>query len=240
VATVIVIAAAGAGGALLFAIAENGDSTFPDLIKHVAYPAAAVIAALMIIAALVRWRRLWSGVLLGIWTGLVGTVVLEVIREIGFRMFHSMPGDIPKLMGVLLQSRLMQGPSAISNLAGWGDHFWNGAMFAVPYVLLLGGFPRSRPHWNGAAIGAVYGALLGTGFLLSPLPRALGAGTFGAQFGARMAVTVYVAHVGFGAAMGWLVHRFGKRLDPIWVPALWMFYRCIGRDQPARLTPSDA
>lgn len=101
-ATAVVAAAAAASGAVLFAVAENGDSTFPQLIEHVAYPAAAVIAVIAVVtvvAAAARWRRLWVGVLLGVRTGIAGTIVLEAVREIGFREFHSMPGDLPQLMG---------------------------------------------------------------------------------------------------------------------------------------------
>jgi hypothetical protein len=87
-------------------------------------------------------------------------------------------------------------------------------------VLVLGGFPQRGRHWHGGLLGAGYGVLLGTGFLASPVPRAMGVGHIGTQFGARFAVTVYLAHIGFGALMGWLTHRFGKRLDPIWIPAL--------------------
>lgn|SRR5487761_1071744 len=125
-ATVIALAAAAAGGAVLLAIAEDGYFTFQGLVLNVAVPAAVVIAVLAAAAALARRRRLWAGILLGFWTGLAGTVVLEAVRETGFRVFHSMPGDLPQLMGVLLTNRIMLGPDAWSNLAGWGDHFWNG------------------------------------------------------------------------------------------------------------------
>lgn len=135
---------------------------------------------------------------------------------------------------MLLTNRMMQGPDLASNLAGWGDHAWNGAMFAVPYVLAVGGFPRRGRHWHGAAMGAVYGALLGTGFLLSPVPRALGVGVFGSDFGARFAVTVYLAHVGFGAAVGALTHRFGRNLDPIWVPLRQLVTGRVGRAREGR------
>jgi hypothetical protein len=219
-ATLVVTAASGAAGAILFAIAEDGYSTFPALIGQAGVPAAVVIVAATVAAAAARRPRLWKGVLLAVWTGLFGTVVLEAVREIGFRGFHSMPGDLPQLMGVLLTSRIMDGPDLASNLAGWGDHFWNGAMFAIPYVLILGGFPRHGRHWHGALIGAAYGLLLGTGFLVSPVPIAVGAGFFRNAMAPGFAIAVYLAHTGFGAFVGWLVHRFGRNLDPIWVPAL--------------------
>jgi hypothetical protein len=237
-ATAVVMAAAGVAGAILFAVAEDGYFTFPGLILNVAAPAGAVIAVLAITAAMARWHRLWAGALLGLWTGLAGTVLMEAIREIGFRFFHSMPGDLVQLMGVLLTNRIMSGPDLWSDLAGWGDHFWNGAMFAIPYVLIVGGFPRRGRHWHGALIGACYGALLATGFLISPVPRATGAGFFGDQMAPQFAITVYLAHLGFGSLTGWLVHRFGAGLDPIWTTVLRFGRQLTRRDSLPEHVPA--
>jgi hypothetical protein len=215
--TGVVLAGATAAGSLLFAIAEGGRGTLPELVLHVGVPGAVAV----ILAPLLAWRisgpRLGRAVLLGAAVGVAGTVVLELVRETGFRVFESMPGDIAMLMGVLLTDRIMQGPDAVSNIAGWGYHVWNGAMFGITYAVLVGGFPRRRGGaLAGTVMGMVYGLALGTGFLLSPVPNAVGAGKFGADFGAKFAITVYLAHAGFGALVGWLVHRFGRRIEPLW------------------------
>lgn len=79
-------------------------------------------AVAVILAPLLAWRingpRLGRAALLGAAAGVAGTVVLELVRETGFRVFESMPGDIAMLMGVLLTDRIMQGPDAVSNIAG--------------------------------------------------------------------------------------------------------------------------
>jgi hypothetical protein len=168
---------------LVVAVAEDGYFTFPGLIGNVAVPAGAVIAALAIAAAMARWHRLWAGILLGAWTGLAGTALMEVIRETGFRAFHSMPGDLVQLMGVLLTNRIMSGPSL----------------------------------WS-----------------------ATGAGFFGDLMAPQFAITVYLAHMGFGALAGWLVHRFGAGLDPIWTPALDLARRFTRRDSPPGHVPAGA
>ena len=209
---VLALAAAGASGALLFAIAEAGYSTFGQLATAVVLPAIALLAAMMVVSWRMRWRWLLRALLSGVLAGAVATIGLEIIRGVGFNVFHSMPGSLPKLMGVLVTGRIMQGPDLVSNLAGWGDHFWNGAMFGLVYVLLVG---RARPMW----VGAVYGAILGTGFLLSPVPVAIGVGTFGAQFGASFAITVYLAHMVFGVSIAWLTFRFGLGAS-LWEEAL--------------------
>ena len=208
----LALAAAGASGSVLFAVAEAGYSTFAQLGSDVLVPAMALFATIVIGALAGRWRWLLRVVLSGMLAGAVATVGLEMVRAVGFRVFHSMPGSLPMLMGVLLTGRIMQGPDLLSNLAGWGDHFWNGAMFGLVYVLLVG---RRRPLW----VGLAYGAILGTGFLVSPVPVAIGVGIFGAQFGAPFAITVYLAHIVFGALLAWLACRFGRG-DSLWEAAL--------------------
>ena len=223
VATAITLVAATAAGALLLAISSDGTVTLTHLLTTVAAPAAIALVVVVVLAAAMRWRRLMVGILTGFWTGLVATIGLEVVREIGFRGFHSMPGDLPKLIGIKVLGRMvMQGPDLSSNLAGWGFHFWNGAMFGIIYVLLVGGFPRRHAHRKLAAagIGAFYGALLGTGFLLSPLSRVTGAGIFGSISGPPYVITVYAAHLMFGAILGLLTHHFARKLSPIWTPVL--------------------
>ncbi len=208
IAALVVLALAGASGALLFAVAEAGYSTFQQLGQAILLPAAAVLVLTGALAWARRWTYLRSGLITGAWMGAVATVGLEIVRIVGFRVFHSMPGSLPMLMGVLLTGRIMQGPDLVSNLAGWADHFWNGAMFGVVYVLILG----RRPLW----VGIVYGLVLGTGFLLSPVPAALGVGLFGSQFGPGFAITVYLAHGLFGGILGWLGLRYLPGRSAIW------------------------
>lgn len=222
VATLVVLAAVGASGALLFAVAEAGYSTLQQLGQTVLLPAAGVLVLVGIVAWARHWTWLARGLIMGAWTGAVATIGLEIVRAVGFRVFHSMPGSLPMLMGVLLTGRIMQGPDLVSNLAGWADHFWNGAMFGVVYVLIVG----KRPLW----VALVYGFVLGTGFLLSPVPNAMGVGYFGSQFGAGFAVTVYVAHVLFGGILGWLCLRYLTAWRAIWEqPLPW---RRAGKMQP--------
>ena len=61
---------------------------------------------------------------------MAATVALEVVRITGFRI-GAMPGDLPRLMGVLILNRFAEGPGTGSDLAGWAYHFWNGAAFGI-------------------------------------------------------------------------------------------------------------
>ncbi|MEO7131490.1 MAG: hypothetical protein ABIZ07_08975, partial [Dermatophilaceae bacterium] len=218
------LVAATAAGALLLAISSSAVVTLPYLLTWVAAPAAVVLVLLLVGGRALLWRRLAVGIMTGFWIGLVSTIGLEIVRETGFRGFHSMPGDLPMLIGIKVLGRMvMQGPDLSSNLAGWGFHFWNGAMFGIIFVLLIGGFPRSGGvvgSWAAAGMGALYGVVLGTGFLLSPLSVVTGAGIFGANSGPPYVVTVYLAHLVFGAILGLLTHHFARTMAPLWTPVI--------------------
>ncbi len=205
---------------MLLTIAENGNASLRTLVLEVAVPVAAVILVLVLVSIALRSRSVRDALLLGLAFGALSTAGLELVRNIGFYEFQSMPGQLPELMGVLITNRIMDGPDLASNIVGWTDHIWNGAMFGVTYALVVGGFPRRGGHWMGAGVGATFGLLIGTGFLLSPVSRATGAGIFGSNMGPKYAITVYLAHLAFGGALGWLVHRFGSRTEPIWERAL--------------------
>ncbi|UQA97077.1 hypothetical protein [Streptomyces halobius] len=221
VLTALVLAGATAAGALLFALAEGGYATLPDLVSEVGIPGAITVVLAPLIALGISGPRLRRAVLLGALAGIAGTVVLELVREIGFRVFDSMPGDIAMLMGVLLRDQIMRGPDTASNITGWADHVWNGAMFGVIYAVLVGGFSfrRHGGALTATGLGTLYGLVLATGFLLSPVPNAVGAGVLGADMWPKFQITVYLAHAGFGALTGWLVHRFGSRIAPLWTIA---------------------
>jgi hypothetical protein len=85
----------------------------------------------------------------GMAAGAVATVALEAIRLPGFWLGF-MPGNLPRLMGVLLLNQFAAGPSLKSDIAGWAYHFWNGASFGLIYDGLV----------DGLAAGDAY-----TGFL---------------------------------------------------------------------------
>ena len=185
-------------GPNIFPAAEAGYGTLSSFAVHLLLPA---IAVLIVLALAVRRRQpdLWRAVVRGAAAGAVATVALEVVRLIGYRMGY-MPGNLPRLMGVLLLNRFALGPNLASDLAGWAYHFWNGASFGIIYALVVG----SRRAWAGP----VYGLAVGVGFMLSPVVTALGVGFFGLQFSIGFPVTVLLAHAAFGLALGWLAQRW--------------------------------
>jgi len=200
ISTLIILALAGISPNL-FVAAQAGYAKFSVLGLNVLVPSVLLMAAVMLIAYFRGHRALLRQVLVGITAGLIGTVGLEIFRHVGF-LLGGMPGEMPKLMGVLLLDRFAQGPNFLSNLAGWGYHFWNGASFGIIYSLLIG----KGKSW----MGLIYGIIIGIGFMVSPAALSLGVGLFGADFGWGFPVTVILAHLAFGILLGTVVSHKGK------------------------------
>ncbi len=163
------------------------------------------ILLFILLLAVTFWRghtSLVQQVQTGLIGGLLGTLGLEIFRHGGF-LLGGMPGELPRLMGVLLLDRFALGPNTLSNLAGWGYHFWNSAVFGIIYSLLFG---RGR-----LSLGLIYGFLIGVGFTVSPVAISLGVGRFGVKFGWGFPLTVTLAHLAFGGILGYYVSRKNHR-----------------------------
>jgi hypothetical protein len=183
---------------LVFPVAESGRSSMDVLAKLALLPTA----ALLLITVTVLYRvddslaRISS---VGLAAGAVATLALEAIRLPGFWLGF-MPGNLPRLMGVLLLNQFASGPSLRSDIVGWAYHSWNGASFGLIYVLLFGTCRR----W----VAAAFGVLLGAGFMFSPVVSALGVGFLGLEFSKGFPVTVTLAHAAFGSVLGWLASEW--------------------------------
>jgi hypothetical protein len=201
-----IVMIAAAVGPLIFPAAMAGRGTLSQMATHFLLPSIAVLAVVTILAH--RWRLPFARLAaLGGVAGVIATVPLEVIRLTAFH-FHYMPGNLPRLMGVLLLDRFALGPSVTSDIAGWAYHFWNGACFAILYVVIFG----TTRRW----LGALYGVAIGVGFLVSPVVTSLGIGKFGLEYSVGFPITVTLAHVAYGATLGFLVARLaGQQPSPV-------------------------
>jgi len=183
----------------IFPAAQGGYFKMSFLAVWALIPAVVVMGLAIAIAAWRGHRRLVNRVWVGIVAGLIATVGLEAVRITAFRAFGAMPGDMPKLMGVLLMDRFMLGPSTLSNVVGYLDHFWNGASFGIIFAVIFG---RVRFFW-----GILYAEVIGNVFLLSPAVTALGVGFFASKM-PGMQITVWIAHLFYGTILGLLCHRW--------------------------------
>ncbi len=194
----------------LFPAAQKGLASFPWLVSKFLFPSAALIFIIIIIAKILKYTDITRLAINGILAGIISTVALEIFRISGFKLGW-MPGDLPRLMGVLILNQFASGPDIWSDLAGWTYHFWNGAAFGLIFSLLLG----QGKLWKGI----LYGLLIGVGFMISPVVKSLGIGLFGVDFKNRyeFATTVTIAHVAYGFTLSLLLMRLSKGLPNIWV-----------------------
>lgn len=182
----------------LFPLAQAGIIKLSVSGKFILLPSVAALIIIFLIARAQGHATLTRRMLVGAGSGLFATLGLEVVRMISFRL-GGMPGDMPRLLGVLLTDRFMVGPSPLSDTLGWLYHFWNGVAFGLVFVLILG---RRSLVWT-----LIYGQLIGLGFLASPAVKSMGIGTLGLDMPA-MPLTVILAHLVFGILL-WLGLRRG-------------------------------
>jgi hypothetical protein len=217
--TILLLLALASVSPLIFPVAESGRSSMDALAKLALLPAAALL--LVTVGALYRIdNSLARTSALGLAAGALATVALEAIRLPGFWLGF-MPGNLPRLMGVLLLNQFAAGPSLRSDTAGWAYHFWNGASFGLIYVLVFGTCRR----W----LGTVFGVLLGFGFMFSPVVAALGVGFMGLEFSKGFPLTVTIAHAAFGLALGWLATSWLGFVDS---PLLGAVRQCLPITRP--------
>ncbi len=182
----------------VFPIAQAGLAPMPVLAVRLLLPSLVGLAVVFVLAWVRGHARLAARMSAGVGAGLLATIGLEAVRSVSFH-FGGMPGDLPRLLGVLLTNRFMEGPSTVSDVLGYAYHFWNGASFGLIFAVLLGRKPLA---W-----AAAYGELIGLGFLASPAVKAMGVGFMAVQMPA-MIVTVLAAHLVFGLVLGLLLRRW--------------------------------
>jgi hypothetical protein len=176
----------------IFPAAQAGIAKMSILGERMLIPSIIILGVIAVAAFFREHRRLANRLFAGAVAGFIATAGLEIVRTASFR-FGGMPGDMPRLLGVLLMDRFMLGPSSLSDLLGYAYHFWNGICFGIIFAVLLG---RKQVLW-----AVVYAELIGVGFLLSPAVKALGIGFMGSQM-PSMPATVVLAHLVFGLILG--------------------------------------
>jgi len=193
---------------ILFPVAQAGIASLSNLAVQFLIPSAILVLILIILAYILGYKEAGKQILNGLLAGTIATIGLEIVRITGFKL-GGMPGDMPKLLGVLLLDQFAQGPDTWSNIAGWSYHFWNGAAFGIILSVLAGK--------GNIKVGILFGILVGIGFMVSPVTRALGIGMFGLEFkeGYQFLLTVTLAHIAFGFILGWILSKINKNYPNI-------------------------
>ncbi len=182
----------------LFPAAQAGLAKMSDLARWILVPSISLLIVVIAVTLARGHGVLGRRMIVGIAAGIVATIGLEVVRTTGFRV-GAMPGDLPRLLGVLITDRFMLGPSALSDFLGYSYHFWNGACFGLIFAVILG---RRALWWPMG-----FGVLIGIGFLASPAVQAMGVGFLALQM-PKMIVTVLIAHLVYGLILGFLLRRW--------------------------------
>ena len=182
----------------IFPAAQAGIAKMSDLALWFLLPSIGVLATVVAISFWRGHRVLGRRLIAGAVAGAIATIGLEAFRITSFHL-GGMPGDLPRLLGVLLTDRFMLGPSTLSDVLGYLYHFWNGACFGLIFSVILG---KRSVAW-----ALIYGTLVGFGFLASPSVEAMGVGFLALKMPA-MIVTVLIAHVAYGLMLGLLLRRW--------------------------------
>jgi hypothetical protein len=194
----LVVAAIGPN-VLVFGLTP-GMPGMPVLTRYALIPFLALFGVVWAVAGRLGHGRLVNRLWVGLWVGAATTSILDVIRLAGFQLGW-MPGNMPRMFGVLILDRMALGPSLQSDILGYLYHYWVGACFGLTYSLLVGRF-----RWWG---GLVWGLIIEVGMMVTPpMVVAMDTGYFGVKFGPGLFATSLVAHVAYGIAFGMLAERY--------------------------------
>lgn len=194
------LAVAAVGPNVLVVALTPGMPEMPALTRYALVPSFGLLVGVSLIAAWTGRVRLLNRLWVGIWAGAAATAALDAIRLTGFHL-DQMPGNMPRMFGVLIFDRMALGPTLASDVVGYLYHYWVGACFGLIYTLLMGRF-----RWWG---GIVWGLIIEVGMMVTPpMVVAMDTGYFGVKFGPGLFVTSLLAHVAFGIVLGLLGERY--------------------------------
>lgn len=192
------VALAGASGlsVMLHAFTDWGmDVTFPLVVV----PATLLFGGLVFLSLrkYPELDRFAARTLSGIVCGFAATLVYDLVRPIlvAIFQFHANPYKAMPLFGSRITGRPTDDGVAV--FVGWLYHFWNGISFGVMFALV-----RPRGGWF---LGLLWGLGLQI-FTILVYPSFLEARLDDVGF----MVTGLVGHAIWGAALGYLLQRWGR------------------------------
>ena len=165
----------------------------PFFLEVFGVPSLLAIYALAAYAKKIHAELLTDGLITGIWTGLVATVVYDGVRYV---VEHLHPFGYSGFVPIYLYGSWITGlprTSLAAAAAGWIYHYWNGATFAVIYALSFG----KRPWWWGLGYGIVMECCM------------LGLFPFFLRVSNKLDFILIsmIGHLAYGATLGHLTHK---------------------------------
>lgn len=203
-----ILCASASGLALL--VHAAGGTRLPFLMVFLVLPCSLAIVWAYARSSDVSLDWFRERLLAGVWIGLAATLAYDLTRFVigylfsfAFDPFRLIPAAGALICGV-------SAPAPISLFAGWVYHFWNGASFAVMYVLAAGSV-----RWPFAVLWA----MLLEAMMMASYPSLFQLPRWDVGF---IALSL-VGHIAYGVVLGVLAER--RRFAPV-----------PGRYEPASLS----
>ncbi len=198
--TLLAAVPAAVGPNVLVVALTPGMPAMPLLVRVALLPSLGLLLVVWLLARVGGYRRPVNRIETGVWAGLIATASLDLVRLTGFHL-GLMPGNMPRMFGVLILDRMALGPSALSDLVGYLYHVWVSACFGLAYTLLVG-----RSRWWGCVI---WGLIIELGMMTTPpMVIAMDTGFFGLKQGYGVLGVSFTAHVVYGVVLGLLLERY--------------------------------
>lgn len=197
---------AAVGPNVLVVALTPGMPGMPVLVRWALLPSLLLLTLTWAMAARLRLMRLTNRIWTGIWVGFGVTAALDVFRLLNFSL-GLLPGNMPRMFGVLILDTMALGPTPLSDLVGSLYHYWVSACFGLTYTLFIG-----RTRWWG---GLIWGLIIEVGMMTTPpMVIAMDTGYFGLKLGKGLLNGVFfgslVPHISYGIALGLLLERYTR------------------------------
>lgn len=202
--TLLAAVPAAVGPNILVVALTPGMPGMPALVRLALLPSIALLVLVWLAARRAGYVRLVNRIETGVWVGFVATAGLDVLRLTSFSL-GLLPGNLPRMFGVLILDRMAVGPSTVSDIVGSLYHYWVSACLGLAYALLIG-----RTRWWG---GLIWGLIIEVGMMTTPpMVVAMGSGYFGLKLGKGILNGVFLGslfpHISYGIVLGLLLERY--------------------------------
>lgn len=220
---------AAVGPNVLVVALTPGMPEMPALTRWALLPSVALLGLVWAIAARLRLARLNNRIWTGIWVGFGCTAALDVFRLISFSL-GLLPGNMPRMFGVLILDQMALGPSTLSDIAGNLYHSWVSVCFGLTYTLLVG-----QTRWWG---GLIWGLIIEVGMMTTPpMVVAMDTGYFGLKLGKGLLNGVFlgslIPHISYGIALGVLAERYTRHQGSV----IRLLKDALFQHEPSRVVP---
>ncbi len=153
-----------------------------------------------------RYPDLFRRIVVGMLAGMVATVALDAIRQMGV-INGWLPGDSPAMFG-----KMASGSRSFSVYypVGYFVHYMNGANFGLIFTFMWG---RQKSRLRSVGWAVVWLLIVELGMMTGP-PMAPMVGPFGTNYAwPQFFILTLTAHIAFGIVLGLLVHLWLKPED---------------------------